>query len=452
MRKHSLAAAIGMALLIHPASIASLLLASLVSLHDSCIAAQAKPSARVSAPSPRPTMDLQALRDDLDALKLNAARHESKQSEWHRDLGDAVAAEQRERQNTTDRIEDIEETVARELQLISWVTGGWIALVSIIFAALALVVAALGFSVFKVYRRLLKEEERAKAAAKKAEDAATGAADAHAAAVEASQHAQAFKSSVADALPKIRELPGLKDQELYGLVGHDARLLTPAQHQAYEGADTILELARTLGVGAGGDLNEFASAFVKLGQYWRAYSDLPRSLARFQSALTFDPSNLEASRGIGNTYQAAAVWLNYPVKYRDGLLRGAEERYELLLKRDDVQRDVLLRAKILYDRAWVRDELGQYAAAIKDFEASAAAVGNLNAYYNLACSCGKWLKEGGFAASGFSDGELRTKALEALARVRDDPRLWENALIDNDLKILDLPSALDNRTTAAPLE
>lgn len=132
--------------------------------------------------------------------------------------------------------------------------------------------------------------------------------------------------------------------------------------------------------------------FLKFGRYWRRLGEYPRARARFERASELAPASAEIQLQLSKTFAFQAADMDAGDTRRVDLLVRAQRHLDEAHKLNGGQYDFGL----LHHLAWLRDEQGDYQAAVSAYEAAMgimqvegdrdklAAVG-----YNLACSLWK---------------------------------------------------------------
>ena len=310
-----------------------------------------------------------------------------------------------------DRAQGSQDTADRLLGVITWVSTGWLAIVTILFAG----ILALGW----IERRLINAaKDQTDAAAADARASANRVKEAEGEVTLAAQRVRAIDHAIAQAIADLRmyfdRLPTLELERL-GLVGEPPDLPPPEQLARFEEADTLIVIAEQTKAVPSDTLVE---PFVRLALYWRLVENYPRALARFHKAIELNPNSVEAHVGIGRTLYATAVQDGIGPSQKERLLTAAENEARYVLELTG-QAD----SRAWFDLGWIYDERGKYQESVGYYlKAQALDVGGArpNITYNLACAYSRW---------GHQE-----EALAEISKVIAVDENWDDAAKDPDLE------------------
>jgi tetratricopeptide (TPR) repeat protein len=220
-----------------------------------------------------------------------------------------------------------EERADRMLSYVSFVSAGWLFVVTLLFLALAF----FGWQELGLVRYAEKEATNA---AKQATDASASANISGVEAAKAAAGVKEVEQKASEAVQRIERL----DQEVVralrdlpadqlpvlrlGVVGEPPRLPPIEQVARFEEADILAVMADKMkSVSA----DQLAILFVKVGYYWRRVRNNARAIARFQRAIELNPKSLDAYRGLSGTLYNEGAAPGVRPDLKESLLKDAEE-------------------------------------------------------------------------------------------------------------------------------
>lgn len=319
------------------------------------------------------------------------------------------------------------EAADRLLAAIRWISSGWLAVVSLIFAALVF----LGWREVNLVRGARSGAEDLTNQARASATSATAAAD----------RAKELEQELSDIVTRQREIEKASSQavenvrrqaiegvsgfietlprlERRGIVGQAPELPSPEEVARFEEADILIVMAdRTQDV----PKRDLFETFLRLGLYWRLVENFPRAIARFQRAIELEPTNPEAHRALALALHYLAAQPGTNTSVRDQLLSRAEAEVNAAI-------DVLgERPILLFDLGWISDVRGDLGKAEEFYRRAQAldsveAVHEPNIAYNLACILAR-------------RGKL-PEAFAEIEKIIDKDENWEDVLIDPELEPL----------------